>query len=131
MSFTEKIRFDIKKICIIIQIVKRWKQWPREAMESPFHLSRGRKSQALDDEVYEDSTRLPYAHKFVSMNNLQIVESQDQRKITGSWKNCLLHRRITCSCMLSSISLCEVFLKTSSNGDPATSLAKLFLCSYS
>ena len=52
-----------------------------EAMESPFHLSKGRKSQALDSKVYEDCMDLLYAHNFVSMNNLQIIESQDQRKI--------------------------------------------------
>lgn len=80
MSLAE-IRFDIRKIFIIIQIIKRWKQWPKEAMESSFHLSKGRKIQTLDGEVYEDCTDLLYVHNFVSMNNLWIIESQDQRKI--------------------------------------------------
>jgi len=35
----------------------------------------------MDGEVYKDCTHLPYVHNFVSMNNLQITESQDQTKI--------------------------------------------------
>lgn len=77
MSLIEKMSFDIRKICIIIQIVKCWKQWPKEAMETPFHLSKGRKSQALDAEVYENCMDFLYAHNFVAIINLQIIKSQD------------------------------------------------------
>lgn len=46
-------------------------------MESPFHLSKGRKSQALDAEVYENCMDFLYAHNFVAIINLQIIKSQD------------------------------------------------------
>lgn len=49
----------------------------KQAMESPVHLSKGRKSQALDAEVYKNCMDFLYAHNFVAINNLQIIKSQD------------------------------------------------------
>lgn len=40
------------------------KEWPKESMEPPFHLSKQKKSQALDVEIYEDCTDLLYAQNF-------------------------------------------------------------------
>lgn len=50
-------------------------------MESPFGLSKAGESQALDGEVYEVCKNLFDVHNFLSTNNLENIESQDQRKL--------------------------------------------------